>query len=206
MSNTTVSSVCVRSSTSPPRIRSPCLAPSDVPTNTAVGVASPSAHGHATTSTDAAIWRPRRSGALAPVTAADARTLGKILVPIVDQNANVAALAPMTPYVNFPLTSSANRCTGASLCCAASTMRTIPATWVSSPELTTRTVMAPSQLTVPALTSSPSRLARGMGSPLIAASSTWLTPLTTTPSTGILSPGSTRMVSSGWITDVGTVR
>ena len=143
---------------------------------------------------------------MAPVAAADASTFGKIFVPIVDQNANVAALTPMTPYVNLPLTSSASLCTGASLCCAASTMRTIPATWVSSPELTTRTVMAPSQLTVPALTSSPTRLARGIGSPFIAASSTWLTPFTTTPSTGILSPGRTRMVSSGRITAVGTVR
>mmetsp|Transcript_4438 Transcript_4438/g.19893 ORF Transcript_4438/g.19893 Transcript_4438/m.19893 type:complete len:230 (+) Transcript_4438:1272-1961(+) len=55
LSNTTVSSSCVRSSTSPPRIKRPCLAPRDVPTRTAVGVARPSAHGHATTSTDAAI-------------------------------------------------------------------------------------------------------------------------------------------------------
>jgi len=36
-----------------------------VPTSTAVGVARPSAHGHATTSTEAAIWMPSSSGALA---------------------------------------------------------------------------------------------------------------------------------------------
>ena len=118
-------------------------------------------------------------------------------MPTVDQNANVAALAPITPYTNLPLTSSARRCTGASRCCAASTMRTMPATWVSSPLLTTRTVNAPSQFTVPALTSSPADFARGMGSPFMVASSTWLVPRTTTPSTGTRSPGSTRIKSSG---------
>mmetsp|Transcript_17956 Transcript_17956/g.44499 ORF Transcript_17956/g.44499 Transcript_17956/m.44499 type:complete len:330 (-) Transcript_17956:858-1847(-) len=205
LSNTTVSNVCVRSSTSPPRISSPCLAPSDVPTSTAVGVASPSAHGHATTRTDAAIWSPSRSGAL-PAAAAVESTEGNILVPTVDQNANVAALAPMTPYTNLPLTASARRCTGASRCCAASTIRTMPATCVSSPELTTCTVRAPSQLMVPALTPSPAFFRRGIGSPLIAASSTWLAPLTTTPSTGMRSPGKTKIRSSRWITDVGTVR
>ena len=33
---------------------------------------------------------------------------------------------------------------------------------------------------------------------------TWLAPLTTTPSTGMRSPGKTKIRSSRWITDVGT--
>mmetsp|Transcript_13916 Transcript_13916/g.59539 ORF Transcript_13916/g.59539 Transcript_13916/m.59539 type:complete len:396 (-) Transcript_13916:1277-2464(-) len=103
LSKTTQSSLCARSSTSPPRMSKPCLAPSDVPTSTAVGVASPSAQGHATTSTDAAICRPSRSGALAGEPAAEAanaavcNTCGKSFVPARLQNANVAADAPITP-------------------------------------------------------------------------------------------------------------
>jgi len=85
-------------------------------------------------------------------------------------------------------------------------MRTIPATCVSSPLETTRTVMAPSQFTVPAATASPAAFGLGIGSPLIAASSTWLVPLATTPSTGMRSPGSTRIRSSAMSAFVGTSR
>mmetsp|Transcript_4500 Transcript_4500/g.15957 ORF Transcript_4500/g.15957 Transcript_4500/m.15957 type:complete len:310 (-) Transcript_4500:1048-1977(-) len=172
LSNTTASTSFARSNTSPPRINNPCRAPSDVPTSTAVGVASPSAQGHATTSTLAASCRPRSSGPFAPATTAEASVAGNSFVPTVDQNANVAALAPMTPYTNFPEISSASLCTGASRCCAASTILTMPAMDVSSPLLITLTTMAPSKFTVPAATSSPARFARGIGSPLIAASST----------------------------------
>ena len=51
LSSTIVSHARVRSSTSGPRIRMPSCAPRPVPTISAVGVASPSAHGHAMIST-----------------------------------------------------------------------------------------------------------------------------------------------------------
>ena len=46
----------VASSGSPPLMRTPCWAPTPVPTMTAVGMASPRAHGHAITKTEMA-WR-----------------------------------------------------------------------------------------------------------------------------------------------------
>ena len=51
------------------------------------------------------------------------------------------------------------------------------------------TVSMPSQLTVPAVTEACSTLLTGMGSPVRADSSTLLQPETTTPSTGMRSPG-----------------
>ena len=45
------------SSAAPPLISTPFWAPTPVPTMTAVGVASPSAHGHAMTSTAIANWK-----------------------------------------------------------------------------------------------------------------------------------------------------
>ncbi len=51
LSKTTVSTRCAISSASPPRMRMPTSAPRPVPTMTAVGVASPIAHGQAMTTT-----------------------------------------------------------------------------------------------------------------------------------------------------------
>lgn len=71
------------------------------------------------------------------------------------QKQKVATDAPITPYANLPATESARRCTGAARACAVSTSRTMSASTVASPEAVDRTVRAPSQLTVPAVTSSP---------------------------------------------------
>ena len=49
--HTTVFTWCAISNTAPPLISSPFIAPTPVPTITAVGVASPKAHGQATTIT-----------------------------------------------------------------------------------------------------------------------------------------------------------
>ncbi|CAB4591416.1 unannotated protein [freshwater metagenome] len=54
LSNTMVSIRRVLSSTSVPRMMIPLRAPRPVPTRRAIGVASPRAHGHATTSVDTA--------------------------------------------------------------------------------------------------------------------------------------------------------
>ena len=73
LSNAMVSSCARRSKTSPPRRRSPRLAPMEDATRTAVGVASPSAQGQATTSTLMASLRPRR---VLPATPAASIALG----------------------------------------------------------------------------------------------------------------------------------
>mmetsp|Transcript_17581 Transcript_17581/g.49481 ORF Transcript_17581/g.49481 Transcript_17581/m.49481 type:complete len:269 (-) Transcript_17581:922-1728(-) len=51
LSNTMASTLCARSRASPPLMSRPWAAPTPVPTMTAVGVARPRAHGHATTTT-----------------------------------------------------------------------------------------------------------------------------------------------------------
>ena len=66
LSRTTQSSRCVASSTSPPLMTMPSWAPRPVPTMIAVGVARPSAHGHAMIST--AIAAVKASAAAWPVT------------------------------------------------------------------------------------------------------------------------------------------
>mmetsp|Transcript_11513 Transcript_11513/g.29487 ORF Transcript_11513/g.29487 Transcript_11513/m.29487 type:complete len:223 (-) Transcript_11513:620-1288(-) len=111
LSNTTVSTPEAVSRTSPPRMSSPLRAAAEVPTRTAVGVARPSAQGHATTSTLQASCRLSSSlapsepaaapAALAAPPAApaslDERTCGKTCVPAVAQKMSVAADAPITP-------------------------------------------------------------------------------------------------------------
>ena len=68
------------------------------------------------------------------------------------------------------------------------------------------TVSMPSQLTVPAVTEACSRLLTGMGSPVSADSSTLLQPDTTTPSTGMRSPGKSTSKSPGVTFSEGTWR
>eukprot|EP00955_Chlamydomonas_euryale_P025792 272509-Chlamydomonas_euryale.AAC.1 len=133
---------------------------------TAVGVASPSAHGHAVTSTLHAICADKMSdcaadtaagaAAAAAAAAGAASTCGNRRVPASAQNANVAADNPMTPYAKRPATASAMRWMGAVRACASSTMRTISAMTVAWPLCSARTVTAPSQLSVPAMTLLPS--------------------------------------------------
>ena len=82
-------------------------------------------------------------------------TCGKMRVPAVDQKRKVAAERPIIAYVKRPATASAKRCIGAELDCASSTIRRMSAITVASPARSERTVMCPSQLTVPAVTCSP---------------------------------------------------
>ena len=62
LSSTTVSTARVDSSTSGPRIRMPSCAPRPVPTSSAIGVASPSAQGHAMMSTATAAPKAAAGG------------------------------------------------------------------------------------------------------------------------------------------------
>ena len=81
-----------RSSTSPPRSSSPRRAPALLATSTAVGVANPSAHGQATTSTSTASRAPRNAAPPPPpVAAAAAAASGNRLPPASRFNAFAVA-------------------------------------------------------------------------------------------------------------------
>ena len=96
LSSTTVSTRRVDSSTSGPLMSRPSCAPRPVPTISAIGVASPSAHGQAMIST-----------ATAAVNANDA------LSPAPSQKPSVASASVITTGTNTPETRSARRWTGA---------------------------------------------------------------------------------------------
>ena len=108
LSSTTVSTIRVDSSISGPLISSPSCAPRPVPTMSAVGVASPSAHGQAMMSTATAAVNAKLA-----------------LSPVPSQNPRVAAAITITIGTNTPDTRSASRWTGALPVCASVTSRAI---------------------------------------------------------------------------------
>jgi hypothetical protein len=98
LSKTTAVTSAMRSSTCPPLTRIPRFAADDDETSTAVGVASPKAHGHATTNTSMASLR--LNSATLSFTSAMASLnirLGKACMPTVFQNPKVSADADITP-------------------------------------------------------------------------------------------------------------
>ncbi len=102
---------------------------------------------------------------------------------------------PMTAGTNTPAILSARRATGALVAAASETIVMICANVVSSPTLVARQVRTPDWLMVAEETTSPSALSTGMDSPVSDDSFTALVPESTTPSTGIESPGRTMKVS-----------
>ncbi len=151
-------------------------APFPMPTIRAVGVARPMAHGQAITRTETAV----------------SRAMGKWEAPPTSiQMPNVTRAIIRTAGTNTALTLSAIFCTGALLPWASRTMRTIWARTVPLPTWVARIVNEPSWLMVPARTLSPGCFSVGRGSPLIILSSTYESPSSTMPSTGIRSPGRT---------------
>ena len=155
----------------------------------AVGVARPRAQGQAITSTDTntVSTNPRLSPARAQISA-ERRAI------------------PNTQGTNMPAILSASRDTGALVPWASSTRRIMPASVVSLPTRSARKVKDVLPLMLPPVTGSPTALSTGMLSPVSMDSSTWASPVSIFPSTGIRSPGSTRMRSPriSWAT--GTVR
>ena len=77
---------------------------------------------------------------------------------------------------------------------------------VSAPTPRACTCSRPAVATVPAYTASPSVFSAGMDSPVMDASSTAPTPVSTTPSTGTRAPALTRTVAPGATSWAGTVR
>lgn len=154
-----------------------------------MGVASPSAQGQAMMSTATALmsaWASRGSG------------------PTKAQTTNVMMAVRMTRGTKYEATTSASFWMGARLRCASATMATMRDSSVSAPTFSARTTSAPVPLTVAPITASPLALDTGMGSPVTIASSTALCPSSTTPSTGIFSPGRTRSRSPTWTWSSGT--
>ena len=182
LSNTTVSIAWLRSSASPPLMSTPSSAPRPVETITAVGTASPMAHGQAMISTVTADTSACRYAGAGPTS---------------NQTTKVTMAIDSTTGTNTAETRSASRWIGALLPCACWTRRMIRDSTVSPPTRSTRTRSAPFRLSVAPMTVSPGRLVIGVGSPVSIDSSTLLAPSTTTPSAGIVSPGRTRTSSPG---------
>ena len=111
--------------------------------------------------------------------------------PAMSQAMNVTTAMPMTAGTKIPETLSASLAMGALVAAASLTICMICARVVSSPTLVALHTRYPDWLIVAAETSSPACLSTGMLSPVRADSSTALMPSTTTPSTGMLSPGFT---------------
>lgn len=156
-----------------------------------VGVARPSAHGHATDSTSQQV-----SSARSRLRGATRRY----------QTRNVSAAAPMTPGTNQRATLSAKRCTGAFSHWACRTIWMICSSTDALPSASAETMAEPERLRLPPMTLSPGALSTGMLSPVSMDSSTAHWPLTTVPSTGTRSPGRmrTRSCSAIWSTGSST--
>ena len=117
----------------------------------------------------------------------------------------VTSAIEMTAGTKMPETLSAIFAIGALVAAASETIWMICESVVSCPTRVARQVKKPDWLTVAAETVSPGALSAGMLSPVSAASLTALVPLSTTPSTGMLSPGRTTKVSPDCTCSMGTV-
>ena len=189
LSSTIVSTRRVDSSTSGPLISRPSCAPRPVPTSSAVGVASPSAHGQAMISTATAAQNAKVAGSPAP-----------------SQKPSVATARPITTGTKTPETRSASRCTGALPDCASVTSRAICASAVSAPTLVARTTSLPPTFTDAPATASPGCSSTGTHSPVSSDWSTAEVPSTTTPSVATFSPGRTTKRSPTCSCSTGTRR
>ena len=167
----------------------PLCAPFPVATIIDIGVARPSAQGHAIINT------------------ATALTIAKAMAgcgPKIAQTMNVIIAITTTAGTNRPATVSASFWMGARERWASATMRTICDSIVSSPTRVAAMTSDPVPLTVPPVIGSPAAFSTGIGSPVIMDSSTFERPSTTSPSTGTFSPGRTRSRSPLWTSSTET--
>ena len=178
LSNATTLIRCASSSASASLISTPCRAATPVPAMIAAGVASPSAHGHAITSTATAF-----------------STAVSTLAPWTNQPASVTSAIARIAGTNTADTRSTSRWIGAFSACADSTSRMIRASVVSAPIAVVSIAITPSPLIEPAVARAPGSFATGRLSPVISDSSMCVRPSRTTPSTGTRSPGRTIAIS-----------
>ena len=101
----------------------------------------------------------------------------------------------MTTGTKTPAMVSARRSIGAFELVASSTRRMMPASVVSSPTACACILNQPPTETVAPVTCAPTAFSTGIASPVIADSSTELSPSTTTPSTGMAIPARTTKMS-----------
>ena len=120
------------------------------------------------------------------------------------QTANVTTATAITAGTNQPATVSASRWIGARDRCASLTRRTICASSVSLPTRCACMITLPVPFTVPPVTRLSVVFSTGIGSPVTIDSSTLVLPSSTTPSTGMRSPGRTRSRSPTWTCASGT--
>ena len=153
---------------------------------TAAGVASESAQGQVTTSTASVISKARAGSC-------------------VHHHQATAAAAASTAPTNQAAARSASRATAGFSAWARSSRRRMEASTVSSPTRSMRTTRGLSVLRAPPMTRAPGATGRGMRSPVSSDSSTALSPSSTTPSAGTVSPGRTRTRSPGASSATATV-
>ena len=141
-----------------------------------MGVANPSAQGHAMMTT-ATAW-----------TTAAARDGS---APSHNHRPKVKAAHPSTTGTNQPATRSAKAWIGARVRWAAAAMSTIRASTVSAPTRSAVITKLPRVFRLPPITGVPGDFSTGCDSPVSMDSSTAELPVSTVPSTGIRSPGLT---------------
>ena len=181
LSNTTVSTRRVLCKTSTPLITIPICAARPLPTIKAVGVARPSAHGHAMIST-----------ATAAVNESATRLT---LSPSTYQPMKVRIEIAITVGTNTLLTLSAKRCTGAFVDCASRTSLVICANVESAPTRRAFTMILPERFTVVPVTLLPFATSTGTLSPVSIDASIVDSPSCTIPSAAMISPGRTTIKS-----------
>ena len=191
MSNATASTFAARSRVVASLIKIPCSAARPMPATTAVGVANPSAHGHAITKTVTEINNAFGNDGSGATTS---------------QNRNDAKPATRTAGTNLAVTRSTNRSIGARVAWARSTWRMIWARSVRSPTVTTLALQAVAMFNVPAKTASPRFFTTGMLSPVSIDSSISAAPSITFASVGTRSPGRITTVSPTSISPMSTSR
>ena len=175
LSNTSTSRRPASSRAVPFLTSTPICAPRPVATIMEMGVARPSAHGQATTSTATKIRKASETGTC----------------PQYSHPAPAMTASAMTVGTKMRLTSSASRAMGALELCASRTSFMIRDKAVSAPTRSARIIKEPVVFIVPPATELLTPTGTGMDSPVSMEASTLDAPLVTTPSTGIRPPGFT---------------
>ena len=121
-----------------------------------------------------------------------------------NQTTNVTTAIISTVGTKMALIRSASPWIGAREPCASRIICTIRESTLSAPRVVALNRNAPVRFTVPPMTRAPTIFSTGSDSPVSIDSSTAEAPLTTSPSTGIRSPGRTRMRSPAITCSIGT--
>ena len=186
LSKRTADTLCASSRATPPLIRMPFLAPTPVPTITAVGVARARLHGQAITITGIPNRHAKKKALDPPGTQSEGTTPASVRI---NHNAKVRPERQRMTGTKIREIMSAMAWMGAFSFCASSTRFTMQARAVSAPTRVAFMWIVPCLLMVPPITSWPTDLATGTASPVSIDWSIDVAPNTISPSVGICSPG-----------------